>query len=155
MEQVDDLVEDPDARREARDRLPSRCRLADLLCELAPCRLERRLALDVEPAGRDLEEVGVADGLARLAHEEDVLVVVGHDPGRALVAHDLALDLLAVCVAEALDAQRDDAALVDGLAPDRLEASVLGAHARIPPITRRARPAARRSRRASPRAPPG
>ena len=34
------------------------------------------LALLVELAGRDLEQVGVADRLARLAHEPDVLVVV-------------------------------------------------------------------------------
>ena len=91
---------------------------------------QRRLALHVEPARRDLEEVGIAGDLARLAHEEEVGAVVGDDADRALVADDLALDLLAVGVAVALDAQGDDAALVDGAAPEGLEAAVGGGHRR-------------------------
>ena len=55
---------------------------------------------------------------------------MGDDADRALVADDLALDLLAVGIAVALDAQRDDAALVDGAAPEGLEAAVGGGHRR-------------------------
>ena len=104
--------------------------LADLLGQLALRGLQRRLALHVEPARRDLEEVGIVGDLARLAHEEEVGAVVGDDADGALVADDLALDLLAVGVAVALDAQRDDAALVDGAAPEGLEAAVGGGHRR-------------------------
>ena len=42
-----------------------------LLLELAPRALERGLALDVELAGGQLEQVVLADGLARLADEEE------------------------------------------------------------------------------------
>ena len=52
------------------------------------------------------------------------------DAHRALVADHLALDLLAVGIAIALDAQGDDAALVDGVASERLEAAVGGGHRR-------------------------
>src|SRR3954447_17928703 len=55
---------------------PVRGRLADLLGELAPGGVERRLALLVEPAGRDLEEPERAYGLARLADEVELLAVV-------------------------------------------------------------------------------
>ena len=64
--------------------------LADLLGELALGGLQRRLALDVELAGRDLEQVGGADRLARLAHEPERLAVVDDDADRAGVADDLA-----------------------------------------------------------------
>ena len=79
VEDVDDLVGHARARHVARDLLPPRRGLADLLGQLALRGLERRLALLVEPPGRDLEEVGVADRLARLAHEPEVRVVVGDD----------------------------------------------------------------------------
>ena len=79
--------------------------LADLLGQFALRGLERRLALHVEPARRDLEEVRIADDLARLTHEEEVAAVVGDDADRTLVADDLALDLLAVGIPVALDAQ--------------------------------------------------
>ena len=106
VEDVHDLVEHADAGGEARDRLPaSSARSADLLGQLAARRVQRRLALLVEAARRDLQEVGVADRLARLADEPDVLVVVGDGRRRALVVDDLALDLVAVGVAEALDAR--------------------------------------------------
>ena len=81
------------------------------------------------PAGISRKS-GSSIDLARLAHEEEVGAVVGDDADRALVADDLALDLLAVGIAVALDAQGDDAALVDGAAPEGLEAAVGGGHRR-------------------------
>ena len=57
-----------------------------------------------------------------------MLVVVGDGGRGALVVHDLALDLLPVGEAEALDRERDDPALVDRAAPHGLEAAVGGAH---------------------------
>src|SRR3954447_13122831 len=102
--------------------LPLRGGLADLLGELALGGVERRLALDVELARRQLEQVGGADRLARLADEVDALAVVGHDADRALVPHDLARDLLPVLVAERLRADRDELALVAGLPAGGLEA---------------------------------
>ncbi len=86
--------------------LPLRRGLADLLDQLALGGLQRLLALDVELAGRELEQVGHADRLARLAHEPDRLAVVGDDADRALVADDLARRLLPVLVAERLAADR-------------------------------------------------
>ncbi len=62
-----------------------------------------RLAASSGASPSDLEEVGVADRLARLANQEQVGVVVGEHADRALVLDDLALDLLAVGEAEALD----------------------------------------------------
>src|SRR5215218_7525316 len=132
MEDVDELVGHAGARDVGGDPLPPHGRLADLLCELALGGLQRRLALLVEAAGGDLEEVGIVDGLARLADEVEVRVVVGNDAGGALVADDLALDLVAVGVAEAIEDERHDLALVDGAAPDVLEAAVVGAHGRRP-----------------------
>src|SRR3954447_9603602 len=129
VEEVDDLVHDPDRRDVVGDRLPDRGRSADLLGQLALGRVDGRLALDVEATGRDLQEVRIADRLARLADEEQVGVVVNEHADRALVAHDLALDLLAVGEAEALDPQGDDPALVEGAAPEGLEAAVGGGHA--------------------------
>src|SRR3954447_23495410 len=116
------LVREAGRRVEGREVLPLRRGLADLLGELALRGVERRLALDVELARRQLEQVGRADRLARLAHEVDALAVVRHDPDRALVAHDLARDLLPVLVSEGLRAHREDLALVLRLAVDRLEA---------------------------------
>ena len=76
--------------------------LADLLGELALGGLQRVLALVVELAGRDLEQVRDADGLAGLADEPELVVVVEDDDADgARVADELALDLLAVLVAEA------------------------------------------------------
>ena len=61
--------------------------LADLLGELAAGGLERVLAFDVELAGGDLEQVGHADRLARLADEPQLVVVVEDDDAdRARVA---------------------------------------------------------------------
>ena len=54
---------------EGAERLPVGGLLADLLGELALGRLERVLALLVELAGGDLQQVGDADRLARLADE--------------------------------------------------------------------------------------
>src|SRR5204862_3248830 len=84
------------------------------------------LAVDVELAGGQLERVR-EDHLARLAHEPDVVVVVGDDRCGVLAADELALDDLAVLVAEALDADVERHALEDRLAAKRLDA--LRAHA--------------------------
>ena len=54
----------------------------------------------VELAGGDLEQVGDADRLARLAHEPQLVAVEHDDADRAGVGDELALDLLAVLVAE-------------------------------------------------------
>ena len=55
---------------------------ADLLGQLALRGLQRLLAVDVQAPGRDLQQVRLADRLARLAHEPHVLVVVGDDRRR-------------------------------------------------------------------------
>jgi len=96
---------------------------ADLLGELALGGLQRRLALDVELAGGQLERV-LQQRLARLAHEPHVLVVVGDDRGRVLAADDLALDGLAVLVAEVLDADAELRTLERGAPAERLDALV-------------------------------
>ena len=100
---------------------PLRRRPADLLGQLASGAGERRFAGDVEPSGRDLEQVGNADGLAGLADEPDVQVVVGDDPDRAGVRDDLALDDRAVLVPEAVDADGPDHPFVPDLAAEPLE----------------------------------
>ena len=102
--------------------LPVLGRLADLLGQLALGRLERLLPLDVELARGDLEQVGHADRLARLADEVDPLAVVRDHADRALVADDLARDLLPVLVAEGVLDDGEDLALVPRLARDPLEA---------------------------------
>src|SRR5690606_10988118 len=76
--------------------------------------------VDVELSGRHLEEPLLAHGLARLAHQPDVLVVVGDHAHRARVGDDLALGLRPVRVAEAVDAHVRDPALVLELAGDPL-----------------------------------
>jgi flagellar basal body-associated protein FliL len=124
VEDLDDLVGHPGRRDVAADRLPAGRRLADLLGQLPFGRLERRLALLVQPAGRDLQEVGVADRLARLAHQVQVGVVMAHHRDRALVAHDLALDDVAVGVAEALARDAEDLAVEDRALLDGLELAV-------------------------------
>src|SRR5215208_6430576 len=94
-----------EARRriEARQMLPRARALADLLGELALRGVERALAI-VELAGRQLEQRRLVDRLARLRDEVHPSPAVRHDPDRAGVLHDLALGLLAVVVAEAVDA---------------------------------------------------
>ena len=77
-------------------------RLADLLGQLAPAALERALALLVELARRQLEQVGLAGRLARLAHEPDAARRrARRSPTDAGMRDPLARDLLAVLVAEA------------------------------------------------------
>ncbi len=126
VEEVHDLVHDPDARDVVEDRLPVRGGLADLLGELAPRGIQRRLTGNVELAGGDLEHVGVRDRLARLAHEPDVQVVMRDDSHSPGVMDDLALDLLAVGVAVAVARHVHDVPLPDGLAREELEPPVLG-----------------------------
>src|SRR5204863_2016121 len=70
---------------------------------------------------RDLEQGGLSHRLAWLAYEEQPLAVVGHDRDRSRVLDDLALGLLAVVVAEAVDADLGDTTLEGGLAVDALE----------------------------------
>ena len=106
--------------------LPVAGGLADLLGQLALRALERALALLVELAGGQLEQVGVADRLARLAHEPDVLAVVGDDRHRAGMRDPLARDLLAVLVAERALVDVDDGALEDGARLQALEAELMG-----------------------------
>ena len=66
--------------------LPVLSRLADLLGELAVAAVQRRLALLVELAGGQLEQVGLASRFARLPDEPHALVVMGDDPDRPRVA---------------------------------------------------------------------
>ena len=68
-EEVDLLVGEAGRGVEGAERLPVLGLLADLLGQLALGGLQRRLALDVELAGRDLQQVGDAGRLARLADE--------------------------------------------------------------------------------------
>ena len=126
QEEVHLLVGEARRRVEGAQRLPVLGLLADLLGQLALGRVERRLALLVELAGRQLEQVGLADRLARLADEPEVLAVEHHDAHRAGMGDELALDLLAVLVAEAAALDREELALVDRLAAGALEP---GAHA--------------------------
>ena len=88
--------------------------LADLLGELALGGLQRRLAVLVQPAGGQLEAVGIVDRLARLAHEPEMLVVERDDRGRAGVRDDLARRPPAVGVAVGVVGDRDDPPGEDG-----------------------------------------
>ena len=122
LEQVEALVGEAGRGEELVHRLPVVGGLADLLGQLALRGLQRLLARLVELARRDLEQVGQPGGLARLAHEPDHLVVVGDDPHRAGVAHDLARLLGAVRVPKGLAPDREDPPLVDLVGAGALEA---------------------------------
>ena len=63
----------------------------DLLFELALGGLQRRLLVDVELSGRQLEQVVDPDRFAPLANHEEALLVVGDDRDRSGVRDDLAL----------------------------------------------------------------
>ena len=78
-EQVHDLVGEAGRRVEEPERLPLGGLLADLLGELALGGVERLLALLVELAGGDLQQVGHADRLARLADEPQRVAVERDD----------------------------------------------------------------------------
>ena len=97
---MDLLVREARRGEERAERLPFGGLLADLLGELALGGLQRVLALLVELAGRDLEQVGDADGLARLADEPELVAVEHDDADGAGVVDELADRLLAVLVAE-------------------------------------------------------
>ena len=102
--------------------------LADLLRELALRRVHGRLALDVELAGGQLEQVGLADrpraAGAPSTRGSSSHATIAYGAG---MADDLAVDDLAVLVAEAVLAHRRDTALPDRPRADPLEAA---AHAR-------------------------
>src|SRR4051794_20108854 len=119
---VADLVGEAGRGEERVQVLPLRGGLADLLGKLALRGRQRLLALDVELAGRELEQVGRADRLSRLAHEPDRLAVVAAPPDGALVVDDLPRRLVAVLVAERLLADGEDLALVARLGLGLLEA---------------------------------
>ena len=118
------LAGEPGRGIEALQLGPLRGAHPDLLLELALGAFELGLALDVELAGRQLEQGRLADRLARLAHQVDVALVVGDDRNGAGMDDDLALRGLAVGVAKLLDLDVDDPALVDasssGSAPSPL-----------------------------------
>ena len=78
-----------------------------------------RLALDVELSRRHLEQLGIADRLARLADEPHDAVPMSDDPDRSRVGDDLPLRLLAVGVAERVGADVDDLPLVSRFEPMR------------------------------------
>jgi hypothetical protein len=75
----DPLVRVAGSGVEGREELPVGGGLADLLGQLALGGLQGRLALDVQLARRELKEVGLARGLARLADQPDLPAVVGDD----------------------------------------------------------------------------
>src|SRR5215210_4906165 len=110
---------------EAREQPPAAGALADLLGQLALRRLLWPLPLLVELAGGKLEQRLLADGLARLRHQVELLTVVRYDRDSARVLDDLAIGLLAVVIAEAVHAHRRDLALERGLAADALEGHAL------------------------------
>ena len=122
--------------------------LADLLGELALRALERRLALDVELSGRDLEQRRLPDRLARLADQVDDAFVVGDDRDGARVARRPRARRRAVGVAELVDPHRGDRSLVDGLA---IRSAPCPPPTRSPPWRARGRRRAARRRRAGPR----
>ena len=84
----------------------------DLLGELAAGAAERILARVVELSGRQLERV-LLDGLARLAHQQDVVVLDRHHHDGAGVVHHLAVHDRAVGPPVVGRAQVDDRARVD------------------------------------------
>ena len=108
--------------------LPGRRGLADLLGQLALAALQRALALLVELARRQLEQVRIAGRLARLAHQPDMLGVVGDDrrPIPGGTTH-WRVDLLAVLVAERALADVDDRPLEHGARLQALETRAHGA----------------------------
>ena len=69
----------------------------------------------VEPSGRDLEEALLADGLAGLAHEPDVLAVVGDDRRLRPAGGSLPPHLFAVPVQDPPALDLDQGAVVEGL----------------------------------------
>src|SRR3954447_15023272 len=146
--EVDLLVREAGARVVGRHVRPLVRRQAEFLRQLALRGVLGRLAVDVQAAGRDLEDVVAHDPLTRLTDEPQVFLVVRHDAHRAAVLDVLALDLLAVGVAEPRLHDVEDAALVDGPRVDALEAR----HVRSGPPLRTHR-GARARRRACPPAP--
>ena len=63
----------------------------------------------------------IADRLAGLAHQVEVLLVVADHTDGAGMVDDLALDLVAIRIAEALDADVDEVALVDRVGSEGFE----------------------------------
>src|SRR3990172_6242382 len=116
-EGVDVLGAEAGRGEEAGEALALRRGEAGFLGQLAAGRSLGRLAV-LEGAGRQLEEVA-ADGVAVLPDPEDApLVVDGNDDDGAGVVDHLAADVAAGGDLDLVDAQADDAALVDRLAAD-------------------------------------
>ncbi len=87
-----------------------------------PTAVTRRAAASLRLARSLLPPPEPADGLARLADEEQPLAVVRDDPDRAGVRDPLACDVLAVLVAERALADVNDGALEDRAGVQALEA---------------------------------
>src|SRR4051812_38443060 len=123
--------------------LPGLCGLADLLRQLPLRGRQHVLPVLVELACRELEKRRFVRSLTGLAHHPELLAVVRHDRDRARMADYLALDLLAVGVAVAVDADARDAP-----APYLLSADPLERHSVPPRVPRR--PPGPHERRARP-----
>jgi hypothetical protein len=115
-EQVDLLARETRRREERSERLPVLGLLADLLGELALGRVQRVLALLVELAGGDLEQVRCAHGLARLAHQPQCFTVNDHDAHGAGVIDDLAFEFLAILMPDAQILELQELPFVKNLA---------------------------------------
>ena len=95
-----------------------------LLFELALRALKPRLALNVELSRRHLEQRRIAHRLARLADEPNDAIAMSDDPDGTRVRNDLAVGLLAILVAEGVDADIDHVPLVRRLRADALHRRV-------------------------------
>ena len=98
--------------------------VADLLFELPPGRLHRRLAVDIALAGGHLQQIAVGRD-AVLAHEQSRFAarVDRDDHDRAGMAHDVTDQPLVVGRGDLLLGQLEEADVGDRLRPDDLELS--------------------------------
>src|SRR4051812_42860493 len=124
-EEVDLLVREAGRGEERAERLPVGGLLADLLRQLTLGRGQRVLALFVELARGDLEQVGDADRLARLADEPQLVVIEDDDADGARMGDELANGLLPILVAERGALDGEELPVEDVLGLGALE---LGAH---------------------------
>src|SRR4051794_7456494 len=127
QEEPDALIGEAGARIEAIQLAPVAGGLADLLRELALSTFERRLALHIQLAGRQLQQGRLLDRLARLLdHEEGAAVVRDHADGSGM-DDDLPGRPAAVGVLKGLHPHGRDRPSMDELPTDLREARV--AHA--------------------------